>query len=51
MILELDLELSEGSLMSKIERRKHFVQNMSNLQEKKTRKWLVNHGKGYLLDF
>ena len=50
-ILELDLELEEGEQMSKIERKKQFVQNMQALQEKKTRRWLVNRGKGYLLDF
>lgn len=37
--------------MSKLERKKQFIANMTQLQEKKTRKWLVNHGKGYLLDF
>ena len=37
MKLELDLELSESSLMSKAERKKQFVGNMQALQDKKQR--------------
>eukprot|EP00347_Sterkiella_histriomuscorum_P009949 403339257 len=48
---QLDLELSESSLMSKAERKKNFMTNMQAIQEKKQRQWLVKHGKGYLLDF
>jgi len=49
--LELDLELSESSLMSKVERKKQFVTNMQAINEKKQRQWLIKRGKGYLLDF
>ncbi|CDW72928.1 ef hand family protein [Stylonychia lemnae] len=48
---QLDLELSESSLMSKMERKKQFVANMQAIQDKKQRQWLIKHGKGYLLDF
>ena len=33
--IELDLELSESSLMSKVERKKQFVTNMQAINEKK----------------
>ncbi len=35
--VELDLELSESSLMSKVERKKQFVTNMQSLNDKKQR--------------
>jgi len=35
IFLELDLELSESSLMSKMERKKQFVTNMQAIQDKK----------------
>jgi hypothetical protein len=51
IIIELDLELAESTLMSKIERKKEFVNNMTQLRERKLRTWLIKRGKGYLLDF
>ncbi len=51
MFLELELELSESSLMSKMERKKRFKESMGAIKEKKERQWLCKHGKSYLLDF
>ena len=49
--IEIDMELSETDLMSRVERKKEYLSNSESLLKKKQRDWLVKHGKSNLLDF
>lgn len=45
------MELSESELVSRVERKKVFIQNRQYLLERRQREWLIKRGKESLLDF
>jgi len=49
--LELELELAESQLASRLSRKKEYKQRVQELTHANERKWLVKQGKGDLLDF
>jgi len=43
--------INNDDIPTKKERKKSFFTNVSSLQEKQKRQWMIKHGKGHFLDF
>jgi len=50
-IVELELQQAERYLEDKKNRKEEFKEKVKEINERKTRKWLVQHGKKNLLAF
>ena len=50
-VIELELELAESQLASRMSRKKEYKQKVIEITQADERKWLLKQGKGDLLDF
>lgn len=42
---------ANGEILTRKQRKKSYFANVSQLQEKQKRQWMVKHGKGHFLAF
>ena len=48
---ELELERAESFLKQRFDRKREYRQKTLEITEGKRRKWLIQQGKGHMLDF
>ena len=50
-VIELELELAESQLASRMSRKKEYKAKVIEITQANERKWLLKQGKGDCLDF